>query len=749
MNNSGSGRVMLSGSADAPLQNLKIFGKSVQNGTPSPENPVPIVSLGRPVPGKNLCPYGTKNIYRSPGTYTFSATVTSTDEKHDVCQVILANTTKADDKIIETGFIGRNNRSSVTFTISEPFNSVYLYAGYDYPNSEGETATFKDTQLELGSAATTYEPYRVVDQKMAITVSGKNLANVFNIKGQYLPGYNIIRVNEDGSIYVYYDDPLNSACSANITLKELCPGITPGTYTLTANTTGNRNHIYIGNVKKYWIFGSTLTLEEADLNENIFFYASDEIYSEALITNFQIELGSTATQYMPYKDPQVLEFSIPVYGRINLCPIGEATFETSTQINFDTPLEAGTYVLAANITSTDTDSNANLALFYYQDGSTQEVYITRNAEGRRVSKSFTLAKQATHMRIYASEEDTLSSGDTSTWSDIQVEAGSTATIFEPYFEPYGLPGIPVTTGGNYTDENGQQWFCDEIDFKKGVYIQRVGRFAFPKEIIFTQSGSVGDMADNYFWNASISGDVNILPFLPYAEEQLSLLNFIPKNLVSVKQSTNSIYTTAYLMRGIFSTAEELSLFIQDKATEKDYLVIYYRIEPIEYPLPESLIEAWNSISTYYPDTIIENNAGAFMWAQYLTNDDLPEDGLYTYPKTEVGQYYKALARYTLDYPEATCRECQLIRHLLDDIYELPFEVNDDSSRTEKYLWDLISNTKTMLSNIPKSDTEKFLHMMLGGEVTDYPTIDCERNFWMARCVEQALLTMALMNGGRA
>lgn len=189
MNISGSGRVMLSGSADALLQNLKIFGKSVQNGTPSPENPVPIVSLGRPVPGKNLCSYGAKTFttvytpdtdtgfgyFLSPGTYTFSATVTSTDEKHDVCQVILANTTKADDssRIIETGFIGRNNRSSVTFTISEPFNAVYLYAGYDYPNSEGETATFSDIQLELGSSATTYEPYRVVDQKMAIRGVGR------------------------------------------------------------------------------------------------------------------------------------------------------------------------------------------------------------------------------------------------------------------------------------------------------------------------------------------------------------------------------------------------------------------------------------------------------------------------------------------------------------------------------------------------------------------------------------------------
>lgn len=33
MNVSGTGPLKLTGSADAPLQNLKLFGKSVQNGT--------------------------------------------------------------------------------------------------------------------------------------------------------------------------------------------------------------------------------------------------------------------------------------------------------------------------------------------------------------------------------------------------------------------------------------------------------------------------------------------------------------------------------------------------------------------------------------------------------------------------------------------------------------------------------------------------------------------------------------------
>lgn len=44
--------------------------------------------------------------------------------------------------------------------------------------------------------------------------------------------------------------------------------------------------------------------------------------------------------------------------------------------------------------------------------------------------------------------------------------------------PNGLPGIPVTSGGNYTDPQGQQWVCDEVDLKRGVKVQRVDKTCF-------------------------------------------------------------------------------------------------------------------------------------------------------------------------------------------------------------------------------------------------------------------------------
>ena len=68
---------------------------------------------------------------------------------------------------------------------------------------------------------------------------------------------------------------------------------------------------------------------------------------------------------------------------------------------------------------------------------------------------------------------------------VQLELGTTATAYFPYREqlltfptPNGLPGIPVRSGGNYTDPTGRQWVCDEVDLERGVRVQRVDKGAF-------------------------------------------------------------------------------------------------------------------------------------------------------------------------------------------------------------------------------------------------------------------------------
>lgn len=59
------------------------------------------------------------------------------------------------------------------------------------------------------------------------------------------------------------------------------------------------------------------------------------------------------------------------------------------------------------------------------------------------------------------------------------------TTYSPYREqlltlptPNGLPGIPVASGGNYTDSTGQQWVCDEVDLERGMKVLRIDKGSF-------------------------------------------------------------------------------------------------------------------------------------------------------------------------------------------------------------------------------------------------------------------------------
>ena len=83
---------------------------------------------------------------------------------------------------------------------------------------------------------------------------------------------------------------------------------------------------------------------------------------------------------------------------------------------------------------------------------------------------------------------------------VMLNRGLTASPYEPpripqsltLQTPNGLPGIPVSKDGNYTDSDGQQWVCDEIDLGRGKYVQRVKDFIINQNTnISTSMGAYG------------------------------------------------------------------------------------------------------------------------------------------------------------------------------------------------------------------------------------------------------------------
>ena len=112
---------------------------------------------------------------------------------------------------------------------------------------------------------------------------------------------------------------------------------------------------------------------------------------------------------------------------------------------------------------------------------------------------------------------------------IQLEIGTKATVYEPYREqlltlptPNGLPGIPVTSGGNYTDQNGQQWICDEVDLERGVRVQRIDKSAFDStKTLVEQNATLATPIETPLTPAEISAYKALTAYAPDTVVQAS------------------------------------------------------------------------------------------------------------------------------------------------------------------------------------------------------------------------------------
>ena len=165
---------------------------------------------------------------------------------------------------------------------------------------------------------------------------------------------------------------------------------------------------------------------------------------------------------------QVSQFGVTYTANENGVSVtGTATNNSSFYLHRDkTPrLTHGTYYL----TTKGLSASAILNFFYVgkitSDMQNQQVMLTKDVE-------YSLVLQ-------------LQKGVTAN-ATVQVSlTRNKITAYSPYREqlltlptPNGLPGIPVTSGGSYTDPQGQQWVCDEVDLERGVRMQRVDKGAF-------------------------------------------------------------------------------------------------------------------------------------------------------------------------------------------------------------------------------------------------------------------------------
>lgn len=201
---------------------------------------------------------------------------------------------------------------------------------------------------------------------------------------------------------------------------------------------------------------------------------------------------------------------------------------------------------------------------------------------------------------------------------LMMNIGDKILPFEPYKEPQtltlktpnGLPGIPVSTGGNYTDSNGQQWVCDEIDLAKGKYLQRVKKIFVNGNCKKEKEPSNGLYRAIYI-DESLSNKVTgILCDKLFRSED----TFIER----CTQGYNRIYISIFLNRlknGENSTEEDLNEFLRENPLT--FLCVLKR--PIERDLTQEEVETYKALHTNYPTTVIMNDENAGMKVSYVAD----------------------------------------------------------------------------------------------------------------------------------
>ena len=197
--------------------------------------------------------------------------------------------------------------------------------------------------------------------------------------------------------------------------------------------------------------------------------------------------------------------------------------------------------------------------------------------------------------------------------------------------PNGLPGVPVSKDGNYTDADGQQWVCDEIDLERGKYVQRV--------VIEKNNGG---------WELKPSSDT---PGRFFQHNKLTNIFSIAlkKSLCNIASFTswgapvNDKYAFALNGHGIYFsppkgaeiTAEELNAKLNSLSFP--VVVVGELATPIERDLTPEEIAAYKALRTYGPTTVVSNDAGAEMEATYVADT-----------KTYIDNKFAALNKAVLD-----------------------------------------------------------------------------------------------------
>ena len=181
--------------------------------------------------------------------------------------------------------------------------------------------------------------------------------------------------------------------------------------------------------------------------------------------------------------------------------------------------------------------------------------------------------------------------------------------------PNGLPGIPVTSGGNYTDQNGQQWVCDEVDLERGVRVQMVTTMVFSDSSGFAANSTPNGIrflraVKNLKITDTATADANAF---------CSALALGANGGTWLTPDVFTITKTALYVRfKNITSLGELQQYLQQTPMSLTAILA----TPIETPLFPAEIAAYKALTAYAPDTVVQASDGAGIKLDYQRDVNL-------------------------------------------------------------------------------------------------------------------------------
>lgn len=578
-------------------------------------------------------------------TFSVKVTVGTNTSSVYIVAYIGSEQKRIDGSVINSGLTGKS-----ILTVTPVSDTDYFIISYGSGNDD---VTFSELQLELGSVATSYEPYtggkpspspeypQEIESVGRVLSTGKNLVNLDAVKGV------------EWAKKVSVPESMTKLSNDVYTISMKFDLIDKNDNFSKTDTAGFGMFDASGKVLKYetvqWNDNKTLVLR---INiQNTFDWskiASIILYGcgnnslggtgYANFYDFQIEKGAEATSYEPYTGgvPALYQKNIEVKltGK-NLSSIKSAKLSTKKVKSDIVQWTKKDKIYFSCDTENVTDSGVNVDVHYYDEnkkrigsngavlktnGTRNEVSFTGSGAGSNSTKI-----DLTTVSYVIVQIGLLNDSYKTSFVDNIMLCDEANQPYKPYKQPQslpittptGLPAIPVsssTSGIIYTDADGQAWIADEIDFERGKYIQRVWQAEF--------DGSEDENWTFEYKTKTFYAD-NVLPVS--MNYRIGFSNkYIANNgkfdVIGIQFGRNnkhmcvvndSIFDELLSDYGLSNWKAHLSA--------NPLKVMTYLDTPIETDLSEEQIQAYKAIHTNKPTTIISNDADAWMGASYAAD----------------------------------------------------------------------------------------------------------------------------------